>query len=127
MKFLGLGIDLVYIPRIKRLLEIYGERFLKRIFNSEEIEYALKKTKACEALAGAFAVKEAFYKALGGYSSFSFKDLTLLRESSIGKPILKLQGKAEEIFYKKGGKKIDLSLSHDFQYTIAIVILWGKE
>lgn len=124
---LGLGIDLIYTPRIKKLLETYKERFLKKFFNQEEIDYALKKTKVWEALAASFAIKEAFYKAIGGYSPFSFKDISLIRHSSNGKPYLKLYGKAEEIFQKKGGKKIDLSISHDFQYTIAVVILWGEK
>ncbi|MFN3921909.1 MAG: holo-ACP synthase [Caldimicrobium sp.] len=127
MKCLGLGIDLIYTPRIRRLLETYKERFLKKFFHQEEIDYALKKTKVWEALAASFAVKEAFYKAIGGYSPFSFKEISLHRDPSTGKPYLKLYGKAEEIFQRRGGKKIDLSLSHDFQYTIVVVILWGEE
>ncbi len=127
MKPLGVGIDLVYIPRIKKLLETYRERFLKKVFNQEEIEYAFSKRKPWEALASSFAAKEAFYKALGGYTPFSFSEITLIRGTPLSKPILKLQGRAKEIFHSKGGLKIDLSLSHDFEYTIAIVSLWGKD
>lgn len=123
---LGIGIDLLYIPRIKNLMDTYGERFLKKVFNQEEIEYAFNKAKPYEALANAFAVKEAFYKAVGGYSPFSFKEITLIRGEN-KKPSLLLQGKAKEIFEERGGKKIDLSMSHNFEYTIAIVYLWGEK
>lgn len=127
MKPLGIGIDLVYIPRIKSLIDRYQIRFLNKIFTEEEIAYALKKKDPSQALAGAFAVKEAFYKALGGYSPFRFREISLLRCESTGKPYIRLSGSAEEAFKKKGGKKIDLSLSHDFNYTIAIIQLWGSE
>lgn len=126
MNPLGVGIDLVYVPRIKNFLERYGERFLKKVFTEEEISYALKKREPSFHLASSFAVKEAFYKALGGYPGFRFKELSLVRTEK-GSPQLKLSGKAKEVFYKKGGEKITLSISHDFYYTIAIVILWGKE
>lgn len=127
MNPLGIGIDLLYIPRFKKILENYQKRFLAKIFNVEEIEYAYSKLKPWEALAGAFSVKEAFFKAIGGYSPFSFKEITLVRSPLNGKPFLKLQGRAKETFLKKGGIKIDLSLSHDYEYTIAIVYLWGRD
>ena len=38
MDLIGIGIDLVYIPRIQRLLNQYGERFLRKIFSEEEIK-----------------------------------------------------------------------------------------
>jgi len=125
MNPLGIGIDLLYVPRIKSFLERYGERFLKRVFTEEEINYALKKREPSYALASSFAVKEAFYKALGGYPGFRFRELSLVRTEK-GSPQLKLSGKAKEIFYERGGEKITLSISHDFHYTIAIVMLWGK-
>lgn len=127
MKPLGVGIDLVYVPRIKNLIDRYQIRFLKRVFTEEEIAYALRKKDPALAFSSAFAVKEAFYKALGGFSPFRFKEISLLRDSATGKPYLKLSGFAKEIFKKRGGKKIDLSLSHDFNYTIAIVQLWGEK
>lgn len=123
---LGVGIDLVYVPRIKNLLKRYQIRFLKKIFTEEEIIYAFQKKDPVFPLASAFAVKEAFYKALGGYTPFRFKEISLIRDKSSGKPYIRLSGLAEDIFKKRGGKKIDLSLSHEFNYTIAIVHLWGE-
>ena len=124
---LGVGIDIVYVPRIKNLLERYKTRFLKKIFTEEEIAYAFRKKDPTLPLSSAFAVKEAFYKALGGYRPFCFKEISLLRDKTSGRPCIVLSGLAEELFKKRGGKKIDLSISHDFNYTIAIVQLWGEE
>lgn len=101
MNPLGIGIDLVYVPRIKKLIETYGERFLRKVFTPEEIHYAQNKKNSYQALASAFAVKEAFYKAIGGYPGFRFQDISLLREESKGRPFLKLSGRAEKIFQKK--------------------------
>jgi holo-[acyl-carrier protein] synthase len=126
MDLIGIGIDLVYIPRIQRLLNQYGERFLKKIFSEEEIEYSLKRKNTAFHLASSFASKEAFFKAVGGYSPFSFKEIILKRDFEKGTPFLDLKGKAEEIFKKRGGKKILLALSHENEYTISIVVILGK-
>lgn len=125
MNPLGVGIDLVYIPRIKRLCETYKERFLKRVFTSEELNYALRKRNPFPALASAFAVKEAFFKSLRGYSPFNFQEISLVRDPLTGAPEIHLTGKTEKIFKERGGEKILLSLSHDCEYTIAIVYIWG--
>jgi holo-[acyl-carrier protein] synthase len=126
MDLIGIGIDLVYIPRIQRLLNQYGERFLRKIFSEEEIEYSLKRKNTAFHLASSFTSKEAFFKAVGGYSPFSFKEIILKRDFEKGTPFLELKGKAEEIFKKRGGKKILLALSHENEYTISIVVILGK-
>jgi len=125
MQPLGVGLDLVYVPRLKNLIERFQTRFLTRLFTEEEIAYALKKRDPTYALASAFAVKEAFYKALGGYPSFRFKEISLHRTPE-GRPWVKLTGEAKKVFKERGGEKIHLSLSHDGDYTIAIVELWGR-
>lgn len=126
MKPLGLGIDLVNINRIKKLHERYGERFLKKVFTQEELEYAFSKRYPYNSLASAFAVKEAFYKAIGGYSPFRFKEITLLRDLKSGNPFLRLTGTAREVFNNRGCQKVFLSISHEVEYTIAIVQLFGE-
>ncbi len=123
MDLIGIGVDLVYIPRIEKLLAQYGSKFLKKVFSEEEIEYAFKRKNTSFHLASAFASKEAFFKAVGGYIPFSFKEIILKRNPKTGAPYLELTGKAKEIFQKRGGKKIYLALSHEKEYTISIVIL----
>ncbi|MCD6548182.1 MAG: holo-ACP synthase [Thermodesulfobacterium sp.] len=126
MDLIGIGVDLVYIPRIENLLNKYGSKFLKKVFSEEETEYALKKKNTAFHLASSFASKEAFFKAVGGYSPFSFKEIILKRNPQTGSPFLELAGKAKEVFQKRGGEKIYLALSHENEYTISIVIILGK-
>jgi holo-[acyl-carrier protein] synthase len=126
MDIIGIGVDLVHIPRIQKLLDQYGLKFLKKVFSEEEIEYALKRKNSAFHLASSFASKEAFFKATGGYSPFSFKEIVLKRNSQTGSPFLELSGKAKEVFQKRGGKKIHLALTHENEYTIGIVIIVGN-
>lgn len=127
MNPVGVGIDLVYVPRLKRIYLEYKDKFLSKVFTEEEIAYAHSKKEPFYSLASAFAAKEAFYKAVGGYSPFRLKEISLHRYRNQKHPELKLSGKALEVFKNLGGKKIYLSLSHDHNYAIAIVYLWGEK
>jgi len=123
MNFIGIGVDLVYIPKVEKILRNYGLRFLRKIYSEEEIEYAIQRKNTAFHLASSFASKEAFYKAIGGYSPFIFKEIILKRNSLTGAPFLELKGNAKRIFQEKGVKKIFLALSHQNEYTISIVII----
>ena len=63
----SIGIDIAETKRLGRDIELYGERFVRRILTSEELaEYHSWPDKAAY-LAGRFAAKEAVIKALGHY------------------------------------------------------------
>ena len=49
------GVDIIEIPRIKGVLERYGDRFLNRIFTPNEILYCRKRAPN---LAARFAAKK---------------------------------------------------------------------
>jgi len=126
MHIIGIGVDLVYIPRIQSLFQKYGDRFLNKLFTKEEITYALQRKNTAFHLASAFASKEAFFKALGGYAPFSFKEIGLKRDPLTGAPFLELTGRAREIFYQRGGEKVFLALSHEKDYTISMIVITGR-
>ena len=48
------GVDIIEIPRIKQVLDRYGERFLKRVFTPDEIAYCRGRAPN---LAGRFAAR----------------------------------------------------------------------
>lgn len=123
MDHLRIGVDLVYIPRIEKLISRYGERFINKIFTSEEKDYAFRRSRSVFYLASAFSIKEAFFKAVGGYSPFSWKEITLKRDPFSGSPFLELKGKALEVFEKLSGNKILVTLSHEKDYVIGIVLI----
>ena len=119
----GLGIDLVEEDRIRRLRNRYGERFLRRFFTEEEVAYAFKKSSPDRSLAAAFAVKEAFGKALGtGVSGFGFKEVSLVRDPIAGKPEVRLYGQAEALFRKKANR-LWVSVTHEAGLAVAVVVL----
>ena len=110
------GIDLVYVPRIAALLE--KGLFLQRFFTPGEIAY-FEKRKGASVVAGNFAVKEAFSKALGtGIRDFSLKDVEVLRDE-LGKPIIYLHGALE----KRKFQLLQCSISHDGDYATAVVVM----
>ncbi|HEY8743973.1 MAG TPA: holo-ACP synthase, partial [Chloroflexota bacterium] len=60
-----IGVDIVAMTRIQQAVDRFGERFLKRIYTADELEYALSDAHKWEHLAARFAAKEAASKALG--------------------------------------------------------------
>ncbi len=110
----GTGIDIVEIPRIRKAVETWGERFLLRVFNSEEIAYARAHTVPYPHYAGRFAAKEAIYKALGD-RTLTWKDLTIVNDPH-GKPFCRLQTSTF-----KG--RIHLSISHSKFYAVAGAVI----
>lgn len=102
-----IGVDLVSIPEFKRRLEQSGG--VEKVF----IESELAQNQKLESLAGIFAAKEAFMKAIG--RKIDWRDVWLEKEQS-GKPLLVSPLLAP-------GQKARVSISHAGDYATAIVIL----
>jgi holo-[acyl-carrier protein] synthase len=122
----GTGVDITEVPRIKAAMERFGERFLSRVFTSEEARYCLGKPNATERLAARFAAKEAGMKAIGTglRHGITWKDVEVVRLPG-QRPNLKFHGKAAEFAARLGCKQTHLSLSHTKEHAIAYVILEG--
>jgi holo-[acyl-carrier protein] synthase len=116
----GVGIDLCDISRIEKVLERWGSTFEDRILTENEKKDADSRQHA---IAGRWAAKEAFAKALGtGFRDFEFKEVEVVK-NELGAPSIKLSGKALELFNSKGGGILHLSISHEKQMAAAVV-LW---
>jgi holo-[acyl-carrier protein] synthase len=120
----GIGIDMVEVSRVKKALNRWGERFLHRVFTSEERDYCHRKAFPEQSLAARFAAKEAVLKAIGtGLSGgIRWTDVEVVNDKS-GKPEVRLDKK---IIQRIGDKKILLSISHTKEFTIALAILVEK-
>ena len=71
------GVDIIEIPRIKRVAEQYGDRFFRRIYTEREIAYCRGRAPQ---LASRYAAKEAVMKALGtGIRGVRWKDIEVVR------------------------------------------------
>lgn len=86
----GLGLDIVELDRIGEIME-RNPRFIHRVLtvNEQNRLSQLSETRKVEYVAGRFAVKEAFSKALGtGIGErLSFLDIEVLNDE-LGKPVL---------------------------------------
>ncbi len=120
----GTGIDIAEVPRIRRSIERFGERFLQRVFTSGEIRYCDSKANRFERYAARFAAKEAAMKALGtGWNhGVRWRDCEVIRLPG-GRPTIAFHGKAAEFAAKLGMKNAALSITHTTEQAIAQVIL----
>lgn len=117
------GTDIIEIERIKRNIEINGEKFLKRVFTEKEIEYCeSKKSQKYQSYSARFAAKEACFKALSDYIDFEYywNDFEVCNDKN-GKPIMKLKFQIKEL------ESLEISLSHCKEYAIANVVAILKE
>ena len=119
----SVGIDLVEIERLKRSSN--SENFMKRVFSKKEKALFLSKSNPYPSMAGNWAGKEAFSKALGtGVRDFLLNEVSVLRDE-LGKPYIELDGKALEIA-KSRNLKFSISITHTKELAEAIVIAYER-
>ncbi|MCO8193364.1 MULTISPECIES: holo-ACP synthase [Anaerofustis] len=117
------GVDIVKVDRIRKILKRpYKDAFLKKIFNTEEIEYFKSNKYDAKSISGYFAVKEAIMKTLKkGMDKTSFKDITILKTED-NCPYIKLEGNAKKYMKENNIEDFKISISHEKEYAIAFVI-----
>jgi holo-[acyl-carrier protein] synthase len=121
---IGVGTDMTEIARIQQSVDRYGERFLRRVFTSGEIEYCQRKKNAAESFAARFAAKEAGAKALGTGISRGVGWLELEVARAPGeRPVLQLSGRAAARASSLGVAHISLSLTHSRDTAMAVVVM----
>lgn len=120
----GIGVDLVEISRIARVLSKFGDSFLNRVFTERERVYSGDKGGRAAHFAGRFAAKEAFVKALGlGLrKGIRWKEIEVVAEPS-GRPGIELWGEAKRVYEETGLKSAFLSLAHEEDYAVAVVVI----
>jgi holo-[acyl-carrier protein] synthase len=120
---IGTGIDIAETRRIEESIQRYGERFVSRVYTSQEVEYCERFKNKAERYAAGFAAKEAAFKALGtGWSGgVRWLDVEVTHLPS-GKPELALCGRAQEVARQLGVARVMVSLSHVDHYAVAQVI-----
>jgi holo-[acyl-carrier protein] synthase len=120
---LGVGLDVCSIERMKRALERHGDRFFARICSEVERADLIGRDPATS-LAGRFAAKEAFAKALDGAPGVLWHDVRV-RRATTGRPQLELVGTALSLAERTGASRWHVSISHDAGVAAAVVILEG--
>lgn len=118
----GIGLDVVHVPRMEKWRKVPG--LLERYFHAEEIAAVLAKGCGADlSLAARFAAKEAFGKALGtGLAGLDLKDI-MVKNKENGKPEMLVSGTALSALAQSGASRIHLSLSHEKDSAVAMVVL----
>lgn len=115
----SIGIDIVSIKRIKKIYEQFGEKFLKKIgINEKKLEI--------EEIAGYFVAKEAGFKALRPVKEFfNPKEIDIIKKRG-GAPVLVYKGNLKKRWGLLGRPQILISITHEKDFAVAIVILEKK-
>tara|TARA_Y100000590_G_scaffold464109_1_gene632735 strand:- start:2626 stop:2964 length:339 start_codon:yes stop_codon:yes gene_type:complete len=111
---MNVGIDLVLISRFKKIPYLENESFYKKKFSQDEIQYCLKYNEPYKHFAGKFAIKEATIKSIE--KKIELSDIVTYYEND--KPCVKIS--KENLNFK-------VSMSHDGDYAIAIVISYKNK
>lgn len=116
----GVGTDLCPAARWQHLLDRFGEKAPRRVLHEEEAAYLLagNRQRLAERLAGRWALREAFGKALGiGLDGWSWKQLRFLNGR------LWAEGELASLLAGRGIGRIHASVSHDGGMALAVVVL----
>ncbi|UFT99818.1 holo-ACP synthase [Radiobacillus kanasensis] len=112
----GIGIDIVEIDRINNSIK-QNDRFVERILTERErkaYENLSTHRRKVEFVAGRFAAKEAFSKAMGtGLGKLGFQDIEIYNDNK-GAPYLTCDKTSFQIW---------VSISHSMDYAVSQVIL----
>ncbi len=124
---IGVGVDIVDVDRVRRAVERHGERFLRRVYSSEEVKYCRESRHSDQRFATRFAAKEAVLKALGiGWQGgTSFTDIEVSRDAR-GAPSVTLYGQSRKISRDLGVCRIHISLSHTETHAMAYAVAEGS-
>jgi holo-[acyl-carrier protein] synthase len=119
-KIFGIGTDILEIQRFEAVLNEHGEKFIQKLFTSNEIAYCTKFKDPKERYTARFCAKEAVAKSLGtGFGEhLRFHDIEILNEES-GKPFVRL---SKPVLRKFQFATIEISISHTKNVAVAIAI-----
>ncbi|MFK7819424.1 MAG: holo-ACP synthase [Planctomycetaceae bacterium] len=120
---IGLGTDIIEIPRIADMIDRHGELFLNRIYTDEEIRHCQMRRHSTQHFAGRWAAKEAVMKVLGtGFiKGIGWKDVAVTNLKS-GRPIMTLSGGARRRADGIGIGEVLITISHCREYATATAV-----
>ena len=110
----GIGID---VTQVSRFTEAAARTpgLLTKIFTPAEQDSSMQR------MAGRFAAKEAFAKALGAPTGLVWTDVEV-RKDADGKPYFECSGTVAALVAGRGIASIHLSITHDAGIASAVVV-----
>ncbi|MBX3100468.1 MAG: 4'-phosphopantetheinyl transferase superfamily protein [Salinibacterium sp.] len=115
-----IGCDIHPVFNVVESLDIFGDRYLARVFTPAE-QAACEGVAFAERLAARYAAKESILKLLKVPAEVAvpWTDIEIGAETS-GAPTVSLTGRAAEIAATLGVSVIELTLSHDAGLAMAV-------
>lgn len=123
---LGVGLDLVYVRRAARLLEVHGEALLRRILHPNELGKGDSLGRSPDSLATILAAKEAFFKALGDGVAGPL-DWPQVEVGVNGAAFLKPWGPALDAIFERKATDILFTHGEAADVRFAVAILWRSD
>ena len=120
----GIGTDIADCNRVGSIYAKHGHHFVKNILTPAELERMAEHKDPKEFIAGRWAAKEAFSKALGTgmCADCAFVEIEVLSDER-GKPFVKLYAATAETAKRLGITRIHVSISHERELATAFVVL----
>ena len=115
---LGVGVDMVGLERFERALT-RTPKLLERLFDESE------RNAPVRTLAGRFAAKEAFIKAVGDPRGLRWTEVRIGADS-VGKPHIHTTGATANLIAERGISSFHLSITHDAGLACAFVVAEGN-
>ena len=118
----AVGVDLAEVSEVQRSIDLFGTQYLDRIFTPGEQAQSAESSDPTPHLAARFAAKEATIKVLSVDDLIPpWTSMELKREPS-GGSTLHLTGTAARFALEKGIDSLLVSLSHEKDMAIAVVV-----
>ena len=120
----GIGIDVIQPHRVARLLDKYGERFVRRVLTPLERPRYSRSVHPVLFLANRFAAKEAFSKAMGtGFRYPVTLQCISVVQNCAGKPGFAFSEDLEDMVQRNGISSHHLTISDESNMACACVVL----
>ena len=120
----GIGVDVLEPQRVVRLLELYGERFARRVLTEDEWPHYQRSPRPMQFVANRFAAKEAFSKAMGTGFRFpvTLGQINVLQDRR-GKPELYFRPDLQRLVDAEGIAGAHVTISDERAVVCAVVVL----
>jgi holo-[acyl-carrier protein] synthase len=116
------GVDLVAVDEVRSAAELFGDRYLTRVFTDHELARAKGEGEVrARQLAALFAAKEATMKVLGPTDRLPAWRSIDVRQDKSGRYTLRLSGYAAELAKRARLSDFAVSLSHEGSLATAVV------
>ncbi|MBH55005.1 MAG: holo-[acyl-carrier-protein] synthase [Opitutaceae bacterium] len=121
---LNVGVDVIEVDRVQKVYERQKDRFLKRVYTQEEVDYCFDKSNPFPHLAARFAAKEAVSKAFstGIGKLFGWTSASVYHDPRM-QPLIRLDHQGKKLLEVLGGTDVRITLSHTKGTAVAVAIL----